>query len=98
MAEKGKFSESEIFERLQQWESDGFQFAGNGFLDSDDPVYCPGCGEPGFWYVLFEHPAEAVIVETEFGEVRVPLTNTFNRCYECGWQWFDEDFPPRRSE
>ena len=78
----------------KQWEADGFKFIGNGFeTNDDDPELCPACGEPGFFWALFEHPTRTRYdgANPQGGEYDPHLLNAINTCYECGYRWVDVD-------
>src|SRR5262245_15374256 len=89
---RGSISEADIIQLQSTWEAEGYVFSGNGFLDRDDPVECPSCGEPGYFYALWKHPTKKTEV---MGDDGIPYTlsaiHVFNRCYECGYQWVDGD-------
>lgn len=85
-------TETEVREITTQWEKDGYEFKGNGFLDRDDPPECRCCGETGFFYALWEHPTLEERYGDNDGEMhRFPATKCFNRCYECGYEWVGGD-------
>lgn len=91
---------SKFDQAIQQWIADGFEFVGNGFLDVDDPPCCPSCGEGGFFFALWEHPSLAIdsgIVDDDGVSHRFPASNSFNRCYCCGYEWIDVDELPSGS-
>ena len=80
-------SDEEIKARTDTWETEGFVFEGNGFLPSCEPQemadvpHCPMCDDVSFFYALWGKKDEA-------GEWH---GKSFNRCYECGHEWFDEE-------
>jgi len=84
-------TEKELNALQAQWETEGYVFKGNGFLDRDDPPECPMCGETGYFYALWEHPTLTETSTLENGvSFEYSKCHSFQCCYECGYEWIDE--------
>lgn len=85
-------TEDELNALQDKWEADGFEFAGNGFLDRDDPPSCPACGETGYFYALWKHPTRKTEETLDDGSVlSLSAIKVMNRCYECGHDWSESE-------
>lgn len=87
-------NENEVTAKIQEWESAGFEFVGNGFeSNEDDPTRCPKCDSAYIFWALWEHPTLTMYANgnPQGGEYNRHLLNGVNHCYDCDNRWIDEE-------